>query len=386
MTTLVLRNLTSRPLRHALTIVGVAVSMTLLLSIAALGDGYRRGLHRELDRSGVQLMLVPLGCPYDAAARVLKNNTLETSLPSEVLIAARADTNVAVAAPLLMAALPRQGDQRTDMWVGLDDAALRLKPWWKAQSGRAQLTNEHEVIVGADAAALEMRGVGDKFFSPETQREFRVAGVLERSGTSDDSVFFVPLATAQAMFKQPDRLTAIAIRLHDPAKLRETGERLQKIPGAQVVTMTEMMGTFLNLLGAMRTLVVALAAIAISVSALSVFNTLLAGVLERTNELTVLRAIGASRWQIVSLLIGEALLLTVAGALVGLALAFAGGPIIEAAAKRFIPFAHEKTALSFTFETVVWNFAIAALVGIAAAVYPAWRASRAQPASATKAL
>jgi hypothetical protein len=75
----------------------------------------------------------------------------------------------------------------------------------------------------------------------------RVAGVLERSGTSDDNLFFVPLNTAQRMFQQPERLTAIAIRLRDPALLQAAAQRLQRIPGAQVVTLTEMMGTFLSL-------------------------------------------------------------------------------------------------------------------------------------------
>src|SRR5205085_459490 len=99
-------------------------------------------------------------------------------------------------------------------------------------------------------AAVEMRSVGDKFYSPELQREFRVAGILDRSGTSDDSAFFVQLRTAQEMFSQQGRLTAIAIRLKDPNLAAGAAQRLQSISGAQIVTMTEMMGTFLNLLGA----------------------------------------------------------------------------------------------------------------------------------------
>ena len=72
------------------------------------------------------------------------------------------------------------------------------------------------MILGAEAAATEMRRVGDTLYSPETGRRFRVCGILERSGTSDDSQFFIPLATAQAMFHQPGRVTAVAIRLRDP--------------------------------------------------------------------------------------------------------------------------------------------------------------------------
>jgi putative ABC transport system permease protein len=268
--------------------------------------------------------------------------------------------------------------------VGLDESALQLKPWWKMRSGQRWFGSSNEIILGADAAALELREPGDKFYSPEVRREFRVAGVLARSGTGDDSAMFVPLGVAQEMFAQPGRLTAVAIRLHDPALMRETATRLQKIPGAQVVTMTEMMGTFLNLLGAVRTLVLAIASIAIAVSALTVFNTLLGAVLERTRELATMRAIGASRLQIFALLAGESLLLTGIGAAIGTGLAFVLGPLIEAGVKGWIPFAPSGTLLVISAEALLRCALLALCVGGLAAIYPAWRAARLQPALATK--
>ena len=138
-----------------------------------------------------------------------------------------------------MASSPRQDGRRADLWVGLDETALQLKPWWRMRSGQRWFSGTNDIILGADAAALEMRVPGDKFYSPEMRREFRVAGILERGGMSDDSALFVPLATAQQMFGQQGRLTAVSIRLKDPGLVREATPRLQKIPGAQVATMTE---------------------------------------------------------------------------------------------------------------------------------------------------
>ena len=197
-------------------------------------------------------------------------------------------------------------------------------------------------------------------------------------------MFFVSLATAQQMFGQPDRLTAIAIRLRDPATLREASERLQRIPGAQVVTMTEMMGTFLNMIGAVRALLLAIAAIAITVSGLTVFNTLLASVIERTHELTLMRAIGASRSQVVGLLAAESFLLTTAGIIAGLALAFALGPAIEAAVKHFVPLAPKETLLAFSGKVILRCVLTSLVLGLLAVVYPAWRANALEPANATK--
>jgi putative ABC transport system permease protein len=382
---LAFRNLVRRPLRNALTIAGLAVAVAVLACLSAFGHGYQRALRAELDRMGLQLMLVPLGCPYDAAARVLKGRTLENSLPESALDEARRDPAVAVAAPLLMATLPRPGEGRADMWVGLDDTAVALKPWWRASTGDKWFTDENSVILGCDAAEVEMRSPGDWFFSPETGRKLRVVGVLERSGTSDDSLFFVPLRTAQKMFHQPGRLTAVAIRLHDPSLLRDACERLQRIPGAQVVTLTEMMGTFLNLVGAVRTLLLSIAFVAVAVSVLGVFNTLLAAVVERTNELCVMRAIGASRLQIVGLITTEALLLTSAGSVAGIILAVLIGSGIENVAKQFVPLAPAESLLSPSAAIFFQCVALGAVVGVLGGLYPAWRASRLHPAEALKA-
>jgi putative ABC transport system permease protein len=333
---------------------------------------------------GFQMMLVPLGCPYDGAARVLKGKTLENSLPESILEQARRDPAVAVAAPLLMVSPAGSGKDRADMWVGLDEAALSLKPWWRMAAGEKWFSAPNSVILGCDAAEIELRAPGDWLYSPETGEKLRVAGVLERSGTSDDSLFFVPLATAQRMFNQPGRLTAIAIRLQDPALSSAARDRLQSLPGAQVVTLTEMMGTFVNLLGAVRTLLYSVGLLALVIAVLSVFNTLLAAVVERTNELCVLRAIGASRVQIVSLIITESLLLTSVGSLCGILLAFTAGGAVENFAKQFVPLAPQAPLFSLN-ATILWqSMLIGVVVGVTAGLYPSWQASRLHPAEALK--
>jgi len=329
-------------------------------------------------------MLVPLGCPYDAAARVLKGKTLENSLPEAALAQARKDPAVAIATPLLLAAMARPEAGRADMWAGVDESALGLKPWWQVKSGPKWFPEEDSVILGADAAEIEMRVPGDKLYSPETGYSLRVSGVLRRSGTSDDSLFFVPLKTAQRMFGMPGRLTAVAIRLRDPALLREAAERLQRIPGAQVVTLTEMMGTFLNLIGAVRTLLLSVAVVAITISLLTVFNTLLAGVVERTGELSIMRAIGASRLQIMRLIGTEAVLLTGLGSLIGTGLALVGGHGIENLVKRWVPLAPAEPLLWPSGGIVLKTAALGLVIGLLGSVYPAWRASRLQPAEALK--
>lgn len=371
--------------RAGLLIGALAIPVAVLLCLSSLGSGYERLLRTELDGMGVQLMLVPLGCPYDAAARVVKGQALENTLPHAALAQVRADPAVAVAAPLLIVALPRDGEKRVDLWVGLDEAGRQLKPWWKAQAGSDWFADDNGVILGCESAAVELREPGDPLFSPEANRTLRVDGVLARSGTADDSLFFVPLRTAQAMFSQPERLTAIAIRLREPDLLREVAERLQQIPGAQVVTLTEMMGVFLNMVGSVRMLLQAIALLAVTVCALGVFNTMLAAVLERSDELAIMRAVGASRAQLFGLVAMESGLMAAAATGLGLCLAGLGGHALEGVIRPLLPMAPPGPLWRLTGFAIVQVVTLSLPIGIAAGLFPAWRASRIQPATALKA-
>lgn len=381
---LTLKNLIRRPIRTAFCLVGLALSVAVLSCLLSFGEGYERSLHSEIDRMGMQMMLVPLGCPYDAAARVIKGRTLDTSIPEDALASARADKDVAIAAPIFTAVVPRLDEGRTDLWVGIDDSTRAIKPWWRLSNGSRWFTGPNSVILGSDAAATEMRKPGDKFFSPETGTTLVVCGILERSGTSDDSQFFVPLQTAQRMFHQPGKLTAVAIRLKDPETVGDVADRLQRIPGAQVVTLTEMMGTFLTLLGSARTLIMAIALVAVVVSFISVFNTMMAAVIERTQELAILRAVGMSRSTAFGLMISEASILTLSGVLIGFALTMVGGPAIQQAVRPFVPLSPDNGLPALTVNSALSCLLLIAGAGILVGLYPAWRASRLPPAAALR--
>ena len=145
-----------------------------------------------------------------------------------------------------------------------------------------------------------------------------------------------------------------------------------------------MMGAFLNLIGSVRTLLLGIAAVAMVASALSVFNTLLAAVLEQSAELSLMRAIGASRGHVFLLVTLEAALLTGFGSAAGLLLAAGGGPVFEQAAKHFVPLAPAGQMLSLTPDVIVQCLAMGLAVGLIAGLYPAWRASRFAPALALR--
>jgi ABC-type lipoprotein release transport system permease subunit len=211
----------------------------------------------------------------------------------------------------------------------------------------------------------------------------RVVGVLQRSGTSDDSLFFVPLATAQTMFNSAGRLTAVGIRLRDPSRLTQVSARLQNVPGAQVVSQTEMMGTFLTILGTVRTLLQSVAWIALCASGAGLVNTLLMSVAERAMEFSLFRAIGASRGQLLRIIALESWVLTMGGIVAGIAACALFGRAAVQFSSAFVPFLVTPAAgwQPGNFGMVVLLGTVAALI---ASLFPAWRALRIEPARMLK--
>jgi putative ABC transport system permease protein len=333
---------------------------------------------------GAHLLVVPVGCPYEAASLILKGGQVANTLPAAALGEIRAQPEVGVAAPLFMAAIPRPEEGRTDVWCGIDAEMRRLRSYWRLSPGSRLPSAPGEVLMGAEAAATEQRAPGDLFFSEKTEREFRVAGVLERTGTGDDGFFFLLLPTAQRMFGKTGQLTAVAVRLKDPTRITAVARRLGRIRGAEVVTVSELMGTMLNLVGAARFLLLCIVLIAITIAALGVLNTMSAAVLERTAEIGVLRALGASRADVFSAVWTEGALLALLGGILGIGGALVAGQIIEAALRRVLPLVPGGSVLAPDGSLMLTCLAFVGLVGALAGLYPALRAASLSPTAAIR--
>jgi putative ABC transport system permease protein len=385
MTALAWKNLQRRRLRSALTAMSLAAATAVLFSLLAFNRGYQQALQGELDRMGAHLLVVPVGCPYEAASLILKGGQVPNTLPAAALAEIRSQAEVDVAAPLFMAAIPRPEEGRTDVWCGIDGEMQRLKRYWRLTPGSHLPSAAGEVLMGAEAAATEQRAPGDLFFSEKTEREFRVSGVLERTGAGDDGFFFIPLAAAQRMFGKPGQLTAVAVRLKDPTRIAAVARRLGRLQGAEVVTVSELMGTMLNLVGAARFLLLCIVAVAVTIAALGVLNTMSAAVLERTAEIGVLRALGASRAEVFHAVWTEGTLLALLGGALGIGGALVAGRVIEAAVRQVMPLAPEASVLAPDAGLAAGCLLFVAAVGAVAGIYPALRAASLCPTAAIRA-
>lgn len=387
--TIAYKNLKRKKIRTGLTVGGVAIAVAVLVSLLGFDAGYQRGLENDINKLGYHLLVTAKGCPYEAATLMLKGGGGLRYMEDDVFQRVVSDPRIDKITPQLVASVYNQegpeGRGAFALYMGIKESYVELKPWTKYKSGGwFSATDADEAIMGYEAAEVEQRSVGDKIFVPQINKVLTVKGIFERTGTQDDGITFVPLATAQRLFNLPGKLTGIGIKLKNIQEIGAFEEALYNEPGIQVVSLAQVRGTILNLVGSARLMASAIALVAIFIAIIGVTNTILMSVFERTKEIGVMKALGASAMDIFKIIWLETVLICVFGGLCGIVLAVLGSRLIEQIIRHALPYAPEGRLVFI--EPGLLGAAVVAtvLMGLIAGTYPALRASRMKPVEAIR--
>lgn len=387
--TIAYKNLKRKKIRTALTVGGVAIAVAVLVSLLGFDAGYQKGLENDINKLGYHLLVTAKGCPYEAATLMLKGGGGLRYMEDDVFQRVVSDPRIDKITPQLVASVYNQegpeGRGAFALYMGIKESYVELKPWTKYKSGGwFSATDADEAIMGYEAAEVEQRSVGDKIFVPQINKVLTVKGIFERTGTQDDGITFVPLATAQRLFNLPGKLTGIGIKLKNIQEIGAFEEALYNEPGIQVVSLAQVRGTILNLVGSARLMASAIALVAIFIAIIGVTNTILMSVFERTKEIGVMKALGASAMDIFKIIWLETVLICVFGGLCGIVLAVLGSRLIEQIIRHALPYAPEGRLVFI--EPGLLGAAVVAtvLMGLIAGTYPALRASRMKPVEAIR--
>lgn len=385
-TELVLKNMARRPLRTGVTVAGVAIAIAALFSLVAFQNGYRAGMQGELDRLGAHVLVVPKGCPYDAASIALHGASWPCYLQSAYLKEVREAPGVGTAAPVFMNAVYGQDGEQT-VYAGVSPDIRALKRGWRWNGAFPE--NQGDLLVGAETARVHGWKVGQSVELPGlAQQRGTVAGILAPTGGADDRFVYLRLEDAQRLFKHPGELTHILVRLADPDRLDQAVANLRGCEAGlqmNVVPLSHLFATIRSLLQATRVLFGCVVLIALGVGAAGVSNTVLMAVTERTREIGTMRALGASTADVFRIFWCEALTVCATGGLLGVAGAFAASRLTEAWLRTRLPFAPTDPLIRWEWGTAGLCLLAALLVGSIAGLLPAWRAARLAPMDAMRA-
>ncbi|MFN3649428.1 MAG: ABC transporter permease [Armatimonadota bacterium] len=382
---LALRNSSRRWPRTLLTITGVAVAVAALFSLLAFQRGYTRGISGELDRLGAHILVVPKGCPYDAASIALHGARWPCYLKSDYLGEVAALRTVGQAAPVFMSAVYDPAGEQC-VYSGVTAEIFALKKGWRLRGRPAERAGE--LLIGADVAAKRKWALGDSVPLPGLEGEKgTVAGVLEPTGGADDTFIYMPLADAQRIFRRSDSLTHILVRLRDPDQLDQAIAEMRSCGSAgemNVIPLTHLFRTIQGLVNSTRLLLGSVVLVALLIAGAGVSNTMFMAVLERTQEIGTLRALGASTGDVFRLFWLETLQVCAAGGALGILIAFAGAQGVEAWLRARLPFAPTDPLIRWEWWVAAACLGAVLVVGTLAGLLPSWRAARLVPMEAIR--
>jgi putative ABC transport system permease protein len=402
------KNLRRRVVRTLLTVAGVALAVMVAVSLGGFMLGYRGAIDKSIDMLGFQVMIMAKGCPYEAATMMLKGGTGLLYLPADTYEKVRQDAEIESITPIFVGVAEKEGSSIADekaasnflILSGIDVPSYRvMKPWVRFKSGAGYdggrwfaSGSKKEVVLGFEAAEYEQRKVGDTFYASITPsgspdpvlHEFKVVGVLERTGTQDDGTVFLPIDEAREYFHRPGQLTIIGVKLREfsGARMREFESRWMKLPEVQVVGLQQVKNTLVSLVSTAQTMIAAVAAIAIVVALIGVINTILMSVYERTSEIGIMKALGARRGAIFQLIWLETVMICLAGSVAGSVLAVLGSSLVERMIKAMVDLGLTGSIVQITPGLIGYSVAGALVLGFFGGLYPAWRASSMHPVEA----
>lgn len=375
-------NLLRHRTRSLLTLVGIAASVTVLFSILSFNQGFERGLAEEIRRTGIHFMVVPAGCPHEVASLVLHGAVTPKFIDGGIVDRIRSVGGVSLVSPMLITQVPNPARNRLDMVYGLDMSHVsEIKAGWRID-GRIPEGGDG-LLMGAEVAAHDGVKVGDRVRYGD--RDFTVSGIIEKTGSQDDAFVYMPVTALQGLLEKKGSLTAAGVKVLEPERLEEiTGELAATLPGIQIVTMNEVMRSLASLANSAKVLSLSIAVIAVLISAVGVMNAILMAIFERTREIGMMRAVGASRTDVFRIILKETLLLTTAGGACGILLSTLASGMIEGFVRGIMPYVPSGKMIHFDPILAGGCLAFTLILGMAAGGYPSWKASTIHPIEAIK--
>ena len=384
---------TGSPLRTSLLMLAMAIGVAAVVVLTALGDGARRYVMNEFSSLGTNLVIVLPGRsqtggfnPGNAVTSTPRDLTIDDA---QALQRASAVYRVAPAA-IGTSEISAGGKLREVMVLGTTSQYLELRhlallrgrflaedDWRRGPTEAVIGSKVLEEIFGSANALGQLVRIGD--------RRFRIVGVLASSGQglgmNTDELVIVPVSQAQSMFNS-NTLFRILVEAHgresieaaktqvtEIIKLRHDGEQ-----DVTVITQDAVLATFDRLLGALTLGVAGIAAISLAVAGILVMNVMLVSVTQRTAEIGLLKALGATAGTIRLVFLTEAVLLSLAGALLGYLLGQLGAAVIRQLYPAFPAYPPD--------WAVIAGLATALVTGVLFGVLPARRAAQMDPVQA----
>jgi putative ABC transport system permease protein len=395
---LAIKNLRHRMSRSLLTLLGIAIGIMAIISLLALGEGMQQAVTGELSSLSDVIIVSTGGGGFSSFGGGGSSGGYFTQ--RDIADVERVQGVKEVSAQLSGVGLAEYNGKTTILSLtGMDVEVMKLQ--YASQTLDAgEFFNEgdqNKIMIGYSIAhdtfdadisvGGRIKINGEKFF---------VSGIFGKQGfggVSSDSIVLMSSRDFQKLTGQSN-ISLIYLRVYNVNDAESIATTIQnainenhgKKDFATATTMTSILQTVQNIIGILQLVLVGIASIALVVASIGIMNTMLTSVMERTREIGIMKAIGATTRDIMSIFIIEGMLLSSLGGVIGIILGVFGSQGLTLILRSFMSMGGGGFQLNpiITVTSVVLAVAVSLIVGVLSSLYPAWKAARMSPIEAVR--
>lgn len=361
----ILKNPFRRKNSAILAIVGIAIGIIVIVALGGITDGLVNSFEDTIHAGGADFSI----SGKETGDSAYGTNTIDANWTEKIANV----SGVEEAYPIYVV-LTSVGDDYMNTLIGIDPDGAALADI-SMKEGRLFKDNESEAILGEIYADDNDYKVGDNI--KIDGEDFEIVGIYETGDQSMAGGVFTSISKVGNLMDDEDSISNIYVKVNKGEDPQAVADRIDEKYGDDIATITsvmemQQMGDMLNMLQASTW---AISLLAIVVGGLGIINTMLMSVFERTREIGVLKAVGWSDRKILTMIVGESLVITIVSAVIGSAIGFLACTLLGP---------QMGITPMFTPKIFIQAFSIALVVGIIGGIYPAIKAVKLPPTEALR--
>lgn len=388
-------SLIANKMRSILTMLGIIIGVAAVIALVSIGNGVKQDIQNSISSLGSNLLMVMPGAPRTPGVRP-SQGSMKSLKVSDYQAISKLD-GVKAASPYTANSYVSiyQSKNWTTTVSGVSSNFQDVNNWTMSEgrfiSSKNVENRERVAVVGQTVVKNLFAGedpVGKEIRVKNIP--FRVIGVLNSKGNGtmgndQDDAIFIPYTTAMERVEGVDYLRMVYVVASDDNgidRLQSDIENLLRVRHGikdtnlddfNIQNMKSIMETMEQTTGTLTLFLGAVAAISLVVGGIGIMNIMLVSVTERTREIGIRKALGATYFVIVTQFLIEAVVISLMGGLIGIALGIGASKLIGLASGM-------STVISV--PTIVLSFAFSMAIGLVFGIYPARKAAKLNPIDA----
>ena len=388
-------SLIANKMRSILTMLGIIIGVAAVIALVSIGNGVKQDIQNSISSLGSNLLMVMPGAPRTPGVRP-SAGSMKSLKVSDYEAISKLD-GVKAASPMTNGSyvVIYQNKNWTTSVSGVSYNYLDVNNW-SMKSGRflseKNVQNRERVAVVGKTVVKNLFGDEDPVGAEIRVKNipFRIIGVLNSKGSGamgndQDDMVIIPYTTAMERVEGVDYLRMIYVVGKDESgidRLQSDIENLLRVRHGikdtnlddfNIQNMNSIMETMEETTGTLTLFLGAVAAISLVVGGIGIMNIMLVSVTERTREIGIRKAIGATYSVIVTQFLIEAVVISLMGGIIGIILGIGSSKLIGMASGM-------STVISI--PTIVMSFAFSMAIGLIFGIYPARKAAKLNPIDA----